>query len=77
MLSAKNILDARNEFPEETLKTLYAPESMPPSLRKAHNLNDKNVLSLFELDKNSTDFEVISRLFELYSQQQNLDTLNI
>jgi hypothetical protein len=77
ILSAKNILDARNEYPEETLKTLYAPESMPPSLRKAHNLNDKNVLSLFGLDKNSTDFQVISRLFELYSQQQNLDTLNI
>ena len=76
-LSAKNILDARNDFPEETLKTLYAPESMPPSLRKAHNLNDKNVLSLFGLDKNSTDFDVISRLFELYNQQQNLDTLNI
>ena len=76
-LSAKNILDARSEYPEETLKTLYAPESMPPSLRKAHNLNDKNVLSLFGLNKNSTDFEVISRLFELYDQQQNLDTLSI
>jgi hypothetical protein len=50
---------------------------MPPSLRKAHNLNDKNVLSLFGLSKNATDFEIISRLFELYDQQQNLDTLSI
>jgi hypothetical protein len=50
---------------------------LPSSLRKAHNLNDKNVLSMFGLDKNSTDFEVISRLFELYSQQQEIVTLNI
>ncbi len=76
-LSAQEILIARNQFPEESLKNLYAAESMPPSLRKAHNLNDKNVLTLFGLSKNATDFEIISRLFELYDQQQNLDTLSI
>ena len=68
--SATEILNERLRYPDSTLKTLYAIESMPPSLRKVHVSNDKNVLSLYGLKKEASDFEIISRLFELYREQQ-------
>ena len=34
------ILTARATFPDKTLAELYAPETMPPALRQAHQVLD-------------------------------------
>jgi hypothetical protein len=41
--AAKNVLDARVQFPESTLADLYDPLTMPPVLLKAHQQLDKAV----------------------------------
>ena len=67
---SKNILDARLEYPDASLAELYGTFSMPASLLKAHKANDKFILQLYNLKSESTDQEIMSRVFELYSVRQ-------
>ncbi len=64
--TAQSILDARNKYPESTLADLYDSLTMPPELRKAHENNDKAVLELYGLSKNSTEEQMVELLFKLY-----------
>ena len=64
--TAQSILDARNKYPESTLADLYDSLTMPPELRKAHENNDKAVLELYGLSKDSTEEQMIELLFKLY-----------
>ena len=64
--TAQSILDARNKYPESTLADLYDSLTMPPELRKAHENNDKAVLELYGLSKNSTEEQIVELLFKLY-----------
>ena len=66
--SGQNILDARNENQDSTLDDLYNNKSMPANLRKAHDNNDKVVLSAYGLSKNANDKEIQDKLFAMYSQ---------
>lgn len=66
--TAQGILNAREEFPGSSLAVLYDKNAMPPALRAAHNENDKAVLNFYELKNNSTNLEILKRLFELYSE---------
>ena len=66
---AQGILDARAQFPESSLADLYDPNSMPPSLRKAHEALDKVVLKAFGMKPSLSDNEILTRLFELYEEQ--------
>ncbi len=65
-ITAQNILDARNLYPDSTLADLYDPLTMPPELRKAHKENDRAVLELYGLSENATEGQIVERLFELY-----------
>jgi hypothetical protein len=67
---AKNILDVRLEYPASSLAELYGNLSMPLSLMNAHKANDKFILQLYNLKSDSTDEEIMSKLFELYSARQ-------
>lgn len=67
--SARKVLDARREFPTSSLADLYDPNSMPPSLRKAHEALDKAVLKAFGMKPSLSDNEILTRLFELYEEQ--------
>lgn len=69
--SAQRILDARSEHPAATLADLYENVSMPPTLRAAHDANDRLALRLFELPGTATDEEVLARLFERYASAVN------
>ena len=39
---------------------------MPLDLRKVHEQNDQFILKLYGLNKNATESEIISKLFEMY-----------
>ena len=67
---SRNILDVRLQFPDASLAELYGSFSMPASLLKAHKANDRFILELYSLKSESTDEEIMSRLFELYSARQ-------
>jgi len=67
--TAQTVLDARAEFPSSSLADLYDPNSMPPSLRKAHEALDKAVLTAFAMKPSLSDNEILTRLFELYEEQ--------
>lgn len=41
--TAQAILDARDHYPDSSLADLYDESTMPPELRKAHQMNDKAV----------------------------------
>jgi hypothetical protein len=64
--SGKRIISERSEFPNSTLSEMYSPGAMPPSLLKAHNANEKLVLSIYGLKNNATDEEILAKLFQIY-----------
>jgi hypothetical protein len=66
--AAELVLISRGHFLENTLADLYNPNSMPPQLRQAHQNLDKVVLKVYGLALDTTDEEILSSLFALYSQ---------
>jgi len=68
--TAKMILDARNLYPDCSLADLYDEITMPPELRKAHQLNDKAVMEAYGFwGKIKTESECVAELMKMY---QNL-----
>jgi hypothetical protein len=65
---AQEILDKRNEYPNDTLADLYHTSTMPLKLLKAHQNLDRAVDKLYGLNPSSIDSERVSHLFELYQQ---------
>ncbi|NBQ98179.1 MAG: hypothetical protein EBU12_08190, partial [Microbacteriaceae bacterium] len=65
------ILEARSTHPTSNLADLYNPLTMPIDLRKAHEKNNKCVLAFYGLKQTSTDAEILTTLFELYSAMAN------
>ncbi|MBQ9221923.1 DNA methyltransferase, partial [Succinivibrio sp.] len=67
--TAQAILDARTLYPDSSLADLYDPLTMPIELLKAHEANDKAVLSLYGLAPDSTEEQIVAHLMELYKQK--------
>lgn len=68
--TAKGILDARANHPNDSLADLYDPLIMPSELRKAHQLNDKAVMQAYGLSiKCTTEADCVASLMRMY---QNL-----
>ena len=68
--TAKMILDARNLYPDCSLADLYDEVTMPPQLRKAHQLNDKAVMEAYGFNyRTMTESECVAELMKMY---QNL-----
>ena len=67
--TAQAILDARDLYPDSSLADLYDPLTMPIELLKAHEANDKAVLSLYGLAPDSTEEQIVAHLMELYKQK--------
>ena len=66
--TAQSILDARNIYPESSLADLYKDISMPPELRKAHQVNDFAVMSAYGFDRKITESECVAELMKLYQK---------
>lgn len=75
--TAQGILDARALYPECSLADLYDELTMPPELRKAHQLNDAAVMEAYSFrikDEQTgrtrwlTESETVSRLMQMYQE---------
>ena len=68
--TAKKILDARAKY-NSSLASLYDENTMPPDLRKAHDENDIAVCEAYGFEKNISEQEIITKLFNLYAAAVN------
>ena len=66
--AAQAVLDARLQFPESSLADLYDPNTMPPSLVKAHQQLDKAVDNCYRSQPFTSEAKRIEYLFELYDK---------
>lgn len=66
--TAQAILDARSQFPEASLADLYNPLTTPAALRKAHEANDRAVMSAYGFPKTITESEIVAELFKMYEK---------
>ena len=65
--TAQAILDARALYPDSSLADLYDETTMPPELRKAHQMNDKAVMLAYGFSvKDMTESKCVAELMRMY-----------
>ena len=65
--TAQAILDARALYPDSSLADLYDEVTMPPELRKAHQQNDRAVMTAYGFDvKTMTESTCVAELMRMY-----------
>ena len=71
--TAQAILDARALYPDSSLADLYDEVTMPPELRKAHQINDRAVMQAYGFPVKSTFIEsqCVAELFKMYKEKIN------
>ncbi len=67
-IAAQSVLDARAQFPNDSLAALYDPLTMPPVLLKAHQALDKAVDAAYGKTNFKTEAERVAFLFDLYQR---------
>ena len=68
-LSAQAILDARSLYPDCSLAVLYNEVTMPPELRKAHQVNDRAVMEAYGFwGKFNSESACVAELMKMYQQ---------
>ena len=60
------ILDAREQHSDATLADLYHPITMPPNLRRAHQMLDRAVDKLYRAKGFKSERERVEHLFKIY-----------
>ena len=67
--TAQAILDARAKYPDCSLADLYDETTMPPELRKAHQQNDRAVMTAYGFwGKLNTESECVAELMKMYQK---------
>ena len=67
--TAQAILDARAKYPDCTFAQLYGDKAyMFSDLVKAHEANDRAVMSAYGFDPKMSESEIVSELFKLYEK---------
>lgn len=67
--TAQAILDARAKYPNSSLADLYDDATMPPELRKAHQLNDKAVMEAYGFwGKLNSESKCVAELMKMYQE---------
>lgn len=66
--AAQGVLDTRAHFPDASLADLYDPNTMPPSLVKAHQVLDRAVDLCYRPQPFTSETKRIEFLFELYEK---------
>lgn len=69
---AENILLAREQHYPQTIAELYASDSMPDNLRRAHEQNDETLERIYIGRQFKNDTERLEKLFELYSRMTDM-----
>lgn len=68
--AAKNILDIREKYSDNSLADLYDDLTMPLELRKAHQMNDRAVMKAFGFSiKDMSESDCIAALMKLYQKK--------
>lgn len=67
-ISAQAVLDARALYPDASLSTLYALDTMPPALVKAHQALDKAVDQCYRAQPFANETKRIEYLFALFEE---------
>ena len=72
--TAQAILDARALYPDSSLADLYDETTMPPELRKAHQMNDKAVMLAYGFSvKDMTESKCVAEVMRMYQVLANQD----
>lgn len=70
--TAQAILDARALYPDSSLADLYDELTMPPELRKAHQLNDRAVMAAYGFTKEHPAYKsetaCVAELMKMYQK---------
>ena len=66
--TAQVILEARALYPDCSLADLYDETVMPPELRKAHQENDRAVMSAYGFNAKLGESEIVAELFKMYEK---------
>lgn len=66
--TAQAILDVRAKYPESSLADLYNEVLMPPELRRAHQDNDRAVMTAYGFSTKMTESECVTELFKMYEE---------
>lgn len=67
--TAQGILDARDLYPDSSLAVLYDEVTMPPELRKAHQENDKAVMTAYGFDwRHMAESDCVAELMKMYQK---------
>ena len=66
--TAQAILDARAKYTDCSLADLYDETVMPPELRKAHQANDRAVMTAYGFSTKMTESECVAELFKMYEE---------
>lgn len=67
--TAQAILDARELYPDCSLADLYDDTTMPIELRRAHQDNDRAVMTAYGFPvKDFAESDCVAKLFQLYQQ---------
>lgn len=66
--TAQAILNARAKYPDCSLADLYDEATMPPDLRKAHQLNDRAVMQAYGFPARMTESECVAELMRMYQK---------
>lgn len=69
--TAQAILDARAIYPDSSLADLYNETTMPIELRKAHQANDKAVMSAYGFKHDMEESQIVAELMKLYQKLSN------
>ena len=67
--TAQAILDARALYPDSSLADLYDETTMPPELRRAHQMNDKAVMLAYGFSvRDMTESKCVAELMRMYQK---------
>jgi hypothetical protein len=66
--TAQGILDARGLYPDSSLADLYDPLTMPPELRKAHQMNDRAVMQAYGFSTKMSESDCVAELMKMYQK---------
>lgn len=66
--TAQAILDARDLYPDSSLADLYDPLTMPPELRKAHQMNDRAVMQAYGFSRKMSESDCVAELMKMYQK---------
>lgn len=68
-ITAREVINARNNHAGESYADLYNPLLMPADLRRAHKDNDLAVMNAYGFSANMSEADIVAELMKLYQEK--------